>query len=216
MSDVVDSFFPKRPSTQFTVRNICPNKKTVRVFHYPIPYGCERDLLAIPAVSEADIRHSLLKGSLYIKFMADELEVVFSDIDLLQFNDDQKNFLISIGITKGLEISGSGGGITPDQHETLRQLIHLADNGPYEGFNNTYREIQPQNNPFPTNITWYSDATKNIKIVEKQLTYDSSKRITTITWIAYDELGNTLATVLDTITYSGTSPFESSRIRTVS
>jgi len=45
---------------------------------------------------------------LLTKFKAKEIEVVFSNIDLLQFDDCQKEFLESIGITEGLGVVGGG------------------------------------------------------------------------------------------------------------
>jgi hypothetical protein len=100
-----DTFFKKR-NTVFIVRNLT-SKKTVKVFNYPIFPGAERDILAIPEISESDIRNSLLKGELMIKFLAGEIIVVDSDIDLLQFNDDQKAFLTEIGVIKGLGAMGN-------------------------------------------------------------------------------------------------------------
>ena len=102
------TLFKKAPSTKFVVKNIAPNNKTVRVFNTPIRNRDTYDLLSVPDISEADIRHSLLKGELLTKFKYQELFVVESDIDLLQFNDSHKSFLQSIGITKGLEVTGSG------------------------------------------------------------------------------------------------------------
>jgi len=102
------TLFPKAPSTKFVVKNIAPNNKTVRVFNTPIRNRDTYDLLSVPDISEADIRHSLLKGELRIKFNCQEIFVVDSDIDLLQFNDEHKAWLESIGITKGLEVTGTG------------------------------------------------------------------------------------------------------------
>lgn len=104
MSQIFTANIPKNPSTSFIVKNIAPNSKTVKVFGLPIKNGFTYDLLSVPEVSEADIRKSLLKGELLVKFKHQELIVIFSDIDLLQFNEEQKTFLKSIGITKGLEI----------------------------------------------------------------------------------------------------------------
>lgn len=92
--------------TVFVVRNIAPNGKRIRIFNYPIGNGLERDLLAIPYVSEADIRHALLKGELLIKLLAKEIIIADSNIDLLQFDDTQKLFLTQSGVLKGLEITG--------------------------------------------------------------------------------------------------------------
>lgn len=99
----VNTPFIKR-STQFRVQNISSDGKTVRCFGFPILYNLTYDLLSINHISEADIRHSLLKGDLMIKIKQKEIRVVESDIDLLQFNEEQKAFLKSAGIIKGLEI----------------------------------------------------------------------------------------------------------------
>jgi hypothetical protein len=108
MSNVgFDTFFPKTRNTYFIVKNVTPYKKRVRIFNYPVEHQQTRDLLTIPEVSEADIRHALLKGQLKIKIEAGELLVVASNIDLLQFDLDQKSFLQSAGITNGLEVSAA-------------------------------------------------------------------------------------------------------------
>lgn len=103
------TLFKKNPSTKFVVKNIAPNGKRIKIFNYPIINGRTRDLLSIPEISEATIRHSLLKGELVNKFRCGEIIVTDSDIDLLQFNDEQKAFLQSVGITNGLEVTGTGG-----------------------------------------------------------------------------------------------------------
>lgn len=91
----------------FIVRNIAPSEKTLFIFNYPIPYQQERDLLMIPGLDESDIRGSLLKGELQHKLRAQEITVICSDIDLLQFNQNQKIFLQNAGITNGLQV-GNG------------------------------------------------------------------------------------------------------------
>lgn len=99
------TFITKAPSTKFVVQNIAPEGKRIRIFNCPIRNRATKDLLAIPEVSEDVIRHSLLKGDLRVKALCGEIVVVQSDIDLLQFNDEHKAFLQSIGITIGLEIT---------------------------------------------------------------------------------------------------------------
>jgi hypothetical protein len=113
---------------------------------------------------------------------------------------------------EGGEVGLSGSGLTPSQHEVVRQLIHFIDNGPAEGFvSGAYRENT--GTVFPTAIIWYTDNTKVDKIVEKLITYTGAFA-TTIQWKMYDVDGSTvLATVTDTITYSGA--FETSRTRTI-
>lgn len=202
----------------FIVRNVTPDRgKTIKIFNYPILFNQTRDLLNIPGVSEADIRASLLKGTLRHKILAQDIVIECSDIDLLQFNQAHKEFLQSAGVVTGLEVS-AGSGMTSAQHNTLRQLIHLADGvgGPMEGFaSGAYRETLPLDDPFPTSITWWSSSAKSLKIVQKNLTYDSNKRITSTSWKVYDVDGSLLATITDTFAYNGSSPFESSRTRVI-
>lgn len=102
-------------------------------------------------------------------------------------------------------------------HSAIRQLTHLADaGGPYEGFaSGAYREMLPAASPFPTSIIWWESSAKTQKIVEKQISYVlGSAKPTPITYKVYDTDGVTiLATVTDTITYSGV--FELYRERTI-
>ena len=65
----------------FIVRNICSyRQKTIKIFNYPIPFNRTRDLLAIPGVSESDIRASLLKGELQHKILVGDIVIECSDI----------------------------------------------------------------------------------------------------------------------------------------
>lgn len=109
----------------FIVRNkITDSNKTIQIFNYPIPVGYYRDLIRIPGISEADIRASLLKGTLRNKIFAGEIEVVCSDIDLLQFNGLQKVFLQNAGIVNGLAITGDQSAVT--KREDI-QLLGTVD-----------------------------------------------------------------------------------------
>ncbi len=104
---ILDEFAPysKRHGC-FIVRNITPDRgKTIKIFNYPIKFNETRDILAIPGVAESDIRASLLKGELRHKILAKDIYVECSDIDLLQFNSDQKDFLQDAGIVKGLDVT---------------------------------------------------------------------------------------------------------------
>ena len=214
-----NDFAPYQPKYGiFLVRNVAIEPKTIHIFNYPIFHKKTRDILSIPGVSESDIRASLLKGTLRHKLLAKDIIIEQSDIDLLQFNLDQKAFLQNAGIVNGLEVTAmSIGALTASQHETLRQLIHLADGGgPMEGFSGSFRETLPLDNPFPQQIIWWDSPFKLKKIIEKQLTYDSNKRIISIIFKAYDINGVLLTVITDIISYNGTSPFESTRIRTAS
>ncbi len=110
------------------------------------------------------------------------------------------------------DLAASGSGISATTHRTLRQLIHFIDNGPAEGFaSGAFREMT--GTVFPSAIIWYDDNTKAKKFVEKNITY-SGAFPTTIQWKMYDTDGTTvLATVTDTISYSG--PFETNRTRAI-
>jgi hypothetical protein len=113
------------------------------------------------------------------------------------------------------DIANSVGGLTADQHEVLRQLIHLADGegGPFEGFTTGAVRVTT-GGAFPTQVTWYTDNTLSLKIVEKLITYNPNKTPATLYWAVYATDGVTvLATVSDAISYSGA--FETSRTRTI-
>lgn len=110
------------------------------------------------------------------------------------------------GVVTGL----SGSGITAPQHEQLLQLIHFIDNGPAEGFA-TGATRTTTGTTFPSQILW--KRADNTKLVEKNITYTGAFP-TTIQWKIYDAPGTTvLATVTDTISYSGA--FETSRTRAI-
>jgi len=222
-------------NTHFVVRNTCTdNRKTVKVFNYPILYGDTRDILQIPGIQEADIRASLLKGELRHKLLNGDITLVSSNIDLLQFSDKQRAFLQSYGFTEGVQVGwdeldgyvqnaiitgGSSialdGYVSKTEHKTLRDLIHFIDEGPGDGFaSGATKVILPTGAPFPTSITWYLDPGLTQKLVEKLITYNSKHFPVTITWNMYDFNGSTIIhTVIDTITYS--TAFESTRTRTI-
>jgi hypothetical protein len=103
-----DTVFQSTAHTVFVVKNIAAENKRIRVFNYPINNQQTRDLMKIPYVSEADIRHSLLKGELFAKIVTSEIRVIESNIDLLQFDDIQKKFLQNAGVVDGLSVSGGG------------------------------------------------------------------------------------------------------------
>jgi hypothetical protein len=230
MSSESNFAYSLKYNTHFIVRNTCTDrKKTISIFNYPINFGDTRDLLQIPGIEESNIRASLLKGVLRHKLLNGDIQLVSSNIDLLQFSDRQRAWLYSHGFSEGVAIgydeldgyvqgliaSGGGGGITPFEHQTLRQLIHFIDEGPGDGFaSGAFKEVLPTGSPFPSSITWYLDVAKTKKLVEKFITYNSSHFPTQIHWNMYDYDGVTIIhTVIDAITYS--TAFESTRTRTI-
>lgn len=110
------------------------------------------------------------------------------------------------GVEKGL----SGSGLTESQHKVLLNLIHFIDEGPAEGFT-TGATKTVLGTVFPTQILWKrSDATS---LVAQNITWTGSKP-TTIQWKMYAADGITvLATVTDTISYTGV--FETGRTRAI-
>lgn len=134
---------PKICPVVFSVMNIT-NCKMVRIFQVNIPPGGVYDLLNVPHVSEADIRHSLLKGDLQTKILTNELRVVDSSIELLYFDDCYKDFLRNAGIIRGIDfceesaVCGSGDGYLPFY---FRDNIELV--GPKNGANRVFRVPVP-------------------------------------------------------------------------
>ena len=115
----------------FIVLNTSPQVKTIKIFNYPILYQTTRDLLQIPGVAEQDIRASLLKGEIQYKILAGDIQIVCSDIDLLQFNQGQKQFLQNAGIVNGLQITNAQ--INVKRMEDI-QLV-----GSVNGFNTVFQ-----------------------------------------------------------------------------
>ena len=82
-----------------------------------------------------------------------------------------------------------------------------------EEYASSYRECVGA--PFPETVTWYTDAGKARKIVEKRLTYSGGPWPVTVVWEFFADDGTTiLQTITDTITYDG--PFEATRTRAIS
>ena len=140
--------------------------------------------------------------------------LVSTDIGKVAKQSDDGSFwlLTNYSPVAWVALTGASAGITADQHKALRQLIHFIDNGPAEGFaSGAYREMT--GTTFPSAITWYDKAgVGKKKIVEKLLTYTGAFP-TTIVWKMYDATETLLATVTDTISYSGA--FETSRTRSI-
>jgi hypothetical protein len=138
---------------------------------------------------------------------------IWPDGDDLRFRDPNNPGTAGEGYTLSEVLAGAGG-LTESGHRILRQLIHFIDDGPAEGFaTGAYREILPAADPFPTSAIWWESSGKTKKIVELTVSYTGAFP-TTEEWKMYDTDGSTvLATVTDTITYSG--PFETSRTRAI-
>ena len=129
-------------------------------------------------------------------------------------NNGELRYVSGLGFRfyeEGVDVGLSGSGISEATHRTLLQLIHFIDEGPAEGFT-TGATKTVTGTVFPTQILWKrADATK---LVEQNVTWTGPKP-TTVEWKVYDTDGTTvLATVTDTISYSGV--FETGRTRAIS
>lgn len=114
----------------FIIANISNPPKTISIFNCPTGFGKERDLLSLRGVSESDIRASLLKGEIRNKLLNKEITIICSDIDLLQFNSEQKAFLQSGGIVNGLQVGADELGIAHYEDVVL--------DGDVDGVNRVY------------------------------------------------------------------------------
>lgn len=111
------------------------------------------------------------------------------------------------------QLATGGAGLTANQHQALRQLIHFIDEGPASGFASGAHKVTTYSGIFPTSEIWYEDNTLAQKIVEVSTTY-SGILVSSEEWKMYDTDGTTLlATVTDSYTYSGL--FEATRTRTI-
>ena len=119
-----------------------------------------RDLMKIPGVAEDDIRVSLLKGELNHKIQQGEITVICSDIDLLQFNLQQAQFLeaagiqpesgIQIGIDQIVPGTISGGGALNFAFKQQQILV-----GSINGTNRVFTVPVPDkfiNGPYQNNV----------------------------------------------------------------
>lgn len=139
-----------------------------------------------------------------------------SDDDAVLVSRDASGNLTFLDVANSVKtltdlVAGTGG-LTADAHKILRQLIHFIDEGPAEGFaSGAYKEVT--GTVFPTAVIWYdSSGVGKKKIVEKLITW-TGPNATTIVWKVYDGSETLLATVTDTISYTGI--FETSRTRSI-
>ena len=96
--------------------------------------------------------------------------------------------------------------------ESNKRVLEKFIEAPAEGWpTGVYKETT--GTVFPTAIIWWTTSGKTAKIVSKGITWTGAFP-TTIVWKMYAADGTTvLATITDTISYSG--PFETSRTRSI-
>lgn len=94
----------------------------------------------------------------------------------------------------------------------VQRLLYYIDQGPVDGHIGAFKEIV--GSPWPSSVTWYTDATKTKKIVEKVIVRNAEQAPTQITWRLYDADGVTVAAqAVDTIV--NVASFESTRTRVI-
>lgn len=116
-----------------------------------------------------------------------------------------------------IDTTGSSG-LTPEQHEILRQLIHFLDEGPGHGFANPVYKVVT-GGLFPTRIDWFVDAGLTLRVFSKLINRTgpsgSLVKPNPITYIVYQSDGTTPAqTATDTVTYSGIAEVGRTRVFT--
>lgn len=95
-----NTFFTKIADVKFIVKNI--TTKAIKIMGQKIDQGKSYDLMSIPYVSEADIKHSILKGILRNKMNQGEILITDSNINLVQYNTEFIRFMQSNGLTTGV------------------------------------------------------------------------------------------------------------------
>ena len=84
-------------------------QKAVMLFGQKVEPGGSYDLMTIPYISESDIQHSLLKGTLRNKLSIGEIRVTESNINLVQYSAEFTEFLQSVGVSSGISSDGATG-----------------------------------------------------------------------------------------------------------
>lgn len=139
------------------------------------------------------------------------------------FQRDTRNALEALSRRQGIQgDAGVAGGIGPtgplgppgtngtNGVDFTIGLLSYIDEGPVTGFPGGYKEIVGL--PFPSSVTWYTNAAKTNKIVERLITRNAEQSPTVIVWHFYQPDGITIAqTATDTIGLSGV--FEQTRTR---
>lgn len=119
----------------------------------------------------------------------------------------------------GISGSASGNNVQYDVEHERRELTHLVNCGPFEGWvtSSMYHEfIYPSGaiKLMPTASIWYESSNKIKKLFETQWVRNNRMQATKILYKAYKIDGATVkTTAVDLITYSG--PFEVNRTRTI-
>jgi hypothetical protein len=121
-----------------------------------------------------------------------------NDEDVRVSRDASDNLTFQDGVVSGVKTLSDllAGGMSPDTHRQLDQLVHELDEDYYEEHTYTGTKL--------TNVTDWTDATKTTKVREAQLTY-TGRRLTGAVEIQYDASGVEVERLTSTVTYVGLS-----------
>lgn len=210
-SETTFGYRPKNPKPYFIVKNITHLKgepKVIKIFNYPINperpekniIAGERDLLEIPGISVDDIEISLMSGTLKHKILSKDIYITKSNIELIQFDENFKNFLKNSGITVGVEVTAGDGYVIP-----ISQLSYIWRKsqkliGVKDGINRLFYTSEPfLNGLIPSGDMLYIEIFHNGKRLIENINYTIGK--TSILLEGYD-----------LITFISPIPIESSEI----
>lgn len=132
------NIIPSPFNWNFVVENI--SGKDIRIFDVPIRRGQTLNLMAIPFVSENDIKTSLFKGELLNKLVSKEIRVLSSNINIQSFSSDFSTFCNNNNIPHSADIAddvsytpvnpGDWSPVPSNTKEALDTLAVTAGGGP--------------------------------------------------------------------------------------
>lgn len=116
------------------------------------------------------------------------------DESVILSRDASDNMTFEDGVVSGVKTLSDllAGGMSPDTHRQLDQLVHGLAEDYYEEYTYTGNRV--------TNVTAWTDSGKTKKIREEQYTYSGS-RVTQVVTIQYDGDGNEFERLTESYTY---------------
>ena len=98
------AYRPNPTGITFLIQN-ATGTKFISVFNNTIAPGAMLDLMAIPGISEEQIRSSLIKGELYARLRTGDIKVINTSVNLLNFDPTFQAFLHNNNIVNGTLIT---------------------------------------------------------------------------------------------------------------
>jgi len=184
----------------FRVTNVNVLKKTLSIFHHPLPWSKTIDLMQQRGIGEQDIKTALLKGVLKFKLLAGDIIIECSDIDLITFNNAHKAFLISSGVTIGFDTSASAGGPSNGLDYALKYSMDLI------GVKNSKNQL------FTTPDKFIYGA-RNQSFFRPQVFHNGVLQYDTIDYVISKSVSSLDPTLNDQITFISKAPLPSSKLQ---